>query len=160
MAASTAFHSVGLLNVLREYVCGGLRGTRLRVMRLVSTAISTPLVTIGGKKCRLDALRARSSLRAVVLSCYRARFARRKTFILSWNLFGIWNLEFGISDDRGQRLRGHLVSTFSLESLLNQFLIIAFGIIAEVSQTLFLGGALQKIGCSTGGTLDVDRLLP
>ncbi len=54
----------------------------------------------------------------------------------------------------------HLFSTFSLESLLNQFLIIAFGIIAEVSQTLFLGGALQKIGCSTGGTLDVDRLLP
>ncbi len=57
-------------------------------------------------------------------------------------------------------LGGHLVSTFSLESLLNQFLIIAFGVIAEVSQTLFLGSALQKIRCTTGGTLDIDRLLP
>ncbi len=67
---------------------------------------------------------------------------------------------YGLRSAVGQRSSGHLVSTFSLESLLNQNLIIAFGIIAEVSQTLFLGGALQKIGCSTGGTLDVDRLLP
>jgi len=72
--------------------------------------------------------------------------------------FGILN--FSRAAGCGLRSSGHLVNTFNLGSLLNQFLIIALGVIAEVSQTLFLGGALQKIRCSTGGTLDVDRLLP
>ena len=41
LAASTALHSVGLLNVPTVRLWGP-RGTRLRVTRLVSTAISTP----------------------------------------------------------------------------------------------------------------------